>query len=150
MIIQPWHWLVLGVVLLILEMFVPTFALLWFGTAAIVVALLSWLLPLSVSWQVIIWLVVSVVLVVLWFKYIKPMAKDRTKAGLGGSAFIGEVGMIIVSPQQNGKGVIRFSVPLLGSDEWECQSEQPLAVGDRAKIVNIAGNTLVVAPTTST
>ena len=35
--IEPWHWLVLGFILLIIEMFVPTFASLWFGAAAIIV-----------------------------------------------------------------------------------------------------------------
>ncbi len=47
MTIQPWHWLVFGVVLMIGEMFVPTFALLWFGAAALVVALLTFIVPMS-------------------------------------------------------------------------------------------------------
>lgn len=41
MTIEPWYWLVFGVILAIAEMFVPTFFMLWFGAAAIIVALLS-------------------------------------------------------------------------------------------------------------
>lgn len=59
--IEPWHWLVLGFVLLIVEMFVPTFASLWFGAAAIIVAALTWLLPIGFSLQIVIWLVLSAV-----------------------------------------------------------------------------------------
>lgn len=90
--IEPWHWLVLGFLLLIVEMFVPTFASLWFGAAAIIVAALSWLLPISVSIQIIVWLVLSSVFLLAWFKFIKPLSVDRTKAGLGGSVIVGEVG----------------------------------------------------------
>ena len=59
MIIEPWHWLVLGMVLVILEMFITTFASLGFGLAAIIVAGLAWLLPLPFFAQVVIWLVLS-------------------------------------------------------------------------------------------
>ena len=52
--IEPWHWLVLGFTLMIAEMFIPTFASLWFGAAAVIVAALAWLLPL-IEKQYIIW-----------------------------------------------------------------------------------------------
>ncbi|MFP6780524.1 MAG: NfeD family protein, partial [Gammaproteobacteria bacterium] len=32
--ILPWHWLVFGIGLMILEMFLTTFFILWFGAAA--------------------------------------------------------------------------------------------------------------------
>ena len=44
--IEPWHWLVLGFSLMIAEIFIPTFASLWFGAAAVIVAALAWLLPI--------------------------------------------------------------------------------------------------------
>ena len=72
MTIEPWYWLVFGVILLIAEMFVPTFFMLWFGAAAIIVALLSWLLGLSVTTSVLLWLVLSVLFCALWFKFIQP------------------------------------------------------------------------------
>ena len=144
--IEPWHWLVLGFVLLIIEMFVPTFASLWFGGAAIIVAALAWLLPISVSMQIIIWLVLSAIFLLAWFKFIKPLSVDRTKAGLGGSVIIGETGMIIVAPQLERAGVVRFSVPIVGAAEWMCRtSGEQVAVGDRVIVTDIVGNELIVS-----
>ena len=144
--LEPWHWLVLGFVLLIIEMFVPTFASLWFGGAAIIVAALAWLLPISVSMQIIIWLVLSAIFLLAWFKFIKPLSVDRTKAGLGGSVIIGETGMIIVAPQLERAGVVRFSGPIVGAAEWMCRtSGEQVAVGDRVIVTDIVGNELIVS-----
>ena len=144
--IEPWHWLVLGFLLLIVEMFVPTFASLWFGAAAIIVAALSWLLPISLAVQIVIWLVLSAVFLLAWFKFIKPLAVDRTKAGLGGSVIIGETGMIIVSPQPDQAGTVRFSVPIVGAAEWMCRTRgETVAVGDRVVVIDIVGNELIVS-----
>ena len=148
--IEPWHWLVLGFVLLIVEMFVPTFASLWFGAAAIIVAALLWLIPIPVSVQIIIWLVLSAIFLVAWFKFIKPLSVDRTKAGLGGSVIIGETGMIIVAPQPEIAGMVRFSVPIVGAAEWMCRTRgEQVAVGDRVIVTDIVGNELIVGTMTS-
>jgi len=144
--IEPWHWLVLGFLLLIVEMFVPTFASLWFGAAAIIVAALTWLLPIELSVQIVIWLVLSAVFLVVWFKFIKPLSVDRTKAGLGGSVIVGETGMIVLQPQPARAGVVRFSVPIVGAAEWMCRTRgEVVAVGDRVVVTDIVGNELIVS-----
>ncbi|WP_019672091.1 NfeD family protein [Psychrobacter lutiphocae] len=146
-VIEPWHWLVLGGVLIIAEMFLTTFATLWFGIAAVIVALLSWLLPLPEFLQVILWLVFSILMVVVWFKYVKPLSVDRTKAGLGGSIIIGETGIITKVPTLDKVGTIRFSVPIVGATEWRCRTRgEPLELGQRVVVVEVIGNELVVAP----
>lgn len=146
MIIEPWHWFVLGVALLIVEMFTLTFASLWFGVAALVVALLTWLMPLTLTMQVIIWLLVSVVCVFVWFKFIKPLSVDKTKAGLGGSVIIGETGLITVKPQGKQAGTVRFSVPVVGATEWQCRklANEVVEIGDKVIVTDIVGNELVV------
>lgn len=146
--IEPWHWLVLGFSLMIVEMFVPTFASLWFGAAAVIVAALAWLLPVPILFQVLIWLALSVLFMFAWVKYIKPLATDRTKAGLGGGVIIGETGMIVLKPQANALGVVRFNVPIVGADEWSCRTQDEVVeVGDRVVVMDIIGNELVVALT---
>lgn len=150
--IEPWHWLVLGFSLLIVEIFVPTFASLWFGAAAIIVAALAWLLPVSVSVQIIIWLLLSAIFLLAWFKFIKPLSVDRTKAGLGGSVIVGETGMIIAQPQPqpDRAGMVRFNVPIVGATEWMCRTRgEQVAVGDRVVVTDIVGNELIVSSMTS-
>ncbi|MDO5650677.1 MAG: NfeD family protein [Moraxella sp.] len=143
--LEPWHWLVFGIVLMTAEMFVPTFFLLWFGAAAVVVALLSWVVGLPFAVAVGIWLVLSVLFCGLWFKFIQPKMKNRTKAGLGGSVIIGELGMIVKAPTDGNMGMIRFSVPKVGATEWVCRSDDALQMGDRAVVLQILGNELIVA-----
>jgi len=70
---------------------------------------------------------------------------DHTRAGIAREASIGEVGQVIRVPQDGGRGVVRFSVPLLGSDEWEFICTEPVALGERVAIREFSGNTLVVA-----
>ena len=146
--IEPWHWLVLGFLLMIAEIFIPTFASLWFGAAAIIVAALAWLLPVPILFQVLTWLTLSVLFMFAWVKYIKPLSVDRTKAGLGGSVIIGETGMIVLKPQANTLGLVRFSVPIVGADEWSCRTQgETVEVGDRVVVTDIIGNELIVALT---
>lgn len=143
---EPWHWVVLGATLMIAEMFVPTFFLLWFGISAMVVAALSLVLPMSFVVATLIWLGLSLVCAFCWVKFIQPHIKTRTKAGLGAGVIVGETGMIIKAPSVAQAGVIRFNTPKAGASEWACryQGEEGLQVGERAVIVDILGNELLV------
>ena len=143
--IAYWHWVVFGVVLMLGEIALSTFFILWFGVAAIIVGvvLLAWP-TLDVNWQIFIWTVLSVILAILWFKYLKPLSVDRTKAGLSREAVVGEIGHVIQVPHDQRRGVMRFSVPVLGADEWQIMSTDELAEGDRVQVREVSGNTLIV------
>ncbi|BCR04704.1 membrane protein [Desulfuromonas versatilis] len=141
-----WHWMVLGMLLMLAEIFVPSFTIFWFGLAGLVVAVLLWLAPeLAISWQVVIWALASIGFTIAWFRFFKPTMTDRTKAGLSREAVVGEIGQVIRDPQDGRRGVVRFSLPLLGDDEWEFVTTEELKVGDRVVVVDVSGNTLVVA-----
>jgi inner membrane protein len=140
-----WYWLVFGMVLIIAELFVPSFTIFWFGLGAILVAGILLVLPdLAVSWQLFVWAIASCILTFLWFKFIKPLMADRTKAGISREAILGESGQVISIPVQEKRGMVRFTTPLLGTDEWPFICEQDLEVGDRVMVKDISGNTLIV------
>ena len=141
-----WYWLVFGMVLIIAELFIPSFTIFWFGLGAILVAGVLLVLPdLSISWQLFVWAIASCILTFLWFKFIKPLMADRTKAGISREAILGESGQVISIPAQEKRGMVRFTTPLLGTDEWPFICEQDLEVGDRVTVRDISGNTLIVA-----
>jgi membrane protein implicated in regulation of membrane protease activity len=140
-----WHWLAFGMALIMFEIVLPSFTALWFGVGGVLVGLLLWLMPtLSISWQVFIWTISSATATLLWFRYFKPRAVDRTLAGLSREAMLGEVGHVIVTPNNGKRGKLRFSIPILGADEWDIICEQDIALGDRVAVVDVSGNTLVV------
>lgn len=144
--IQPWQWLIFGLVLMILEIFVPTFFLLWFGLSAVIISLFAWIIGMSLTISVIAWLILSVIICILWFKFIQPHIKNRTTAGLGGSVIIGEIGILTHVPTPDRLGKVRFSVPMVGSDEWACRAVdgETLNAGDRVIVTAVLGNELVV------
>jgi membrane protein implicated in regulation of membrane protease activity len=140
-----WHWLVLGMILIIAEIFIPSFTVFWFGLGGILVAGVLLMFPgLTISWQLFIWASASCVLTFLWFKFIKPLMTDRTKAGISKEAILGESGQVVRIPGQDHRGIVRFAAPLLGDDEWPYICEQDLQIGDRVFVKDISGNTLIV------
>ena len=146
-IFEPWHWFVLGVALMLLELILPMFAALWFGLAALVVGFIVLLFPsMSFAVQIWIWIILSISCAVLWFKLIKPLSVDKTKAGLPREATIGQVGIVIQIGLMHDQVRVRFTLPVLGSDEWNCRSLQSVQVGDRVVVTDISGNDLVIKP----
>ena len=144
---EPWHWFVLGILLILSELVIPAFAALWFGLAAIMVGVLLWMFPMmGFITQIVTWIILSILCTLLWFKFIKPLSIDKTKAGLSREATIGQVGMVIQTHMEHDLITVRFPMPVLGSDEWNCRTLEPVQVGDRVRVVDILGNDLVVKP----
>jgi membrane protein implicated in regulation of membrane protease activity len=142
---QYWHWLVFGMILIMVEMALPSFTALWFGAGALLVGVLLLIFPaLDLNWQVFIWTISSALTTFLWFRYLKPKSINRTMAGLSREAIVGEVGLVIAVPQEHRRGQLRFPVPILGSEEWDIICQQPLALGDRVVVADLSGNALIV------
>ncbi|WP_343595872.1 NfeD family protein [Acinetobacter sp.] len=147
LVLEPWHWFVAGIALMLCELILPAFAALWFGIAAVMVSILLWLLPwMSLSVQLITWIILSILCTILWFKFIRPLSTDKTKAGLPREATIGQIGMVIQIGLNHEQVKVRFPVPVLGADEWLCRAIVPVAVGDRVSVIDILGNDLVIQP----
>ena len=143
--VQYWHWLVFGMILVMAEIFVHSFTIFWFGLGGIVVAGVLLALPtLSLTWQLFLWAIASCVFTFLWFKFIRPMMTDRTRAGISREAVIGEIGQVIRVPAEDRRGAMRFTIPLLGSEEWPFICDSTVSVGDRVTVVELSGNTLLV------
>ena len=75
----PLYWLILGIALLFVELLTPGFVAMFFGMAAITVALLDWLLPLGQIAPWIIFAVLSVVYILLLRKLLKRAAQITTR-----------------------------------------------------------------------
>jgi membrane protein implicated in regulation of membrane protease activity len=139
-----WHWLVLGLFLIIAEIFIPSFTIMWFGLGAIVVGLVSLAIDMSFNWQVLLWTVSSVAFTVLWFMVIKPKIADRNFEGLAKESAIGESGKVIKLPTETSNGRMRFTTAVLGCDEWAFSCDVEVSLGDRLHIKEIAEDVLIV------
>src|SRR5690554_712245 len=146
-----WLWIVIGMAFMALEIVLPTFMMLWFGVSAVIVGVVLFIFPsMGITAQVLLWTALSVVIAVAWFKFLRPLSIDKTKAGLSREAMIGQTGMVIQAPQNGERGKLRLPAPILGSDEWQFivaksnDNSQPIALGDRVRVVEISGNSLVI------
>ena len=139
-----WHWIVAGFILIAIELIVPVFVLLWLGVSAIVVGILSLLLPTGFSLEILIWAVLSAIFLLLWHKYMSPRFINRTLAGLTKEAIIGQIGMVIRYSEQQERGMLKFPAPVAGNDEWEFIFSGTLQNGDKVRVSDISGNSLIV------
>lgn len=138
-----WHWIAGGLLLVLLELAIPSFFIVWFGLGALLVGIFMLLLTLSLAAQLAVWAITSGAMVFLWMRYFKN--PDRTKSGIAKEAFLGETGMIIREVSELNKGQIRFQKPILGSDTWPVIADETIPAGERAHIVDVMGQTLKVA-----
>ena len=63
-----WHWLILGCLLLVLELLGTAGLLLWTGLAALLVGLISWVLPLGTTAQWLLFAVAASVTTFIWWR----------------------------------------------------------------------------------
>ena len=144
--IANWHWIVVGLLLMTLELIVPVFVILWLGVAAVIIGILSLLLPISFGAALMMWAIISAVLLLLWHHYVSPKITNQTLAGLSKEALIGQIGMVIHYSKQQGRGRMRLPAPVVGDDEWEFIFSGTLQNGDKLQVTDISGNSLVVKP----
>ena len=145
LVLLYWHWIVFGLALMVTEIFLGSFFIFWFGAAATFVGLLLVPFPeLSQTTQIMIWAITSTAFALAWFKIIKPLNVDKTKAGLSREALVGEIGQVLKVPTGEKRGKVRFPAPLIGSDEWLIISQDELNIGDRVSVVDLSGNSLIV------
>lgn len=143
---QPewWHWAVLGIGLIIAELAVPAFFIVWFGLGALLVSLVVLVAPsLGLTAQLLTWTVASVAMVVIWFRIFKP-GMHKTRVGMSDSNIVGEVGMLTRDVEPYQKGQVRFQKPLVGSEIWECIADEAIKSGERVKVLGIEGSFLKV------
>ncbi|MCL2760913.1 MAG: NfeD family protein [Desulfuromonadales bacterium] len=139
-----WKWFIIGIILIILELILPSFVLIWFGIAAI----LTGIVALFVDSTPVLLLVFSFFSIISfsigWFKFIKP-SKLKSQTGQGKESIIGEAGIVIsVEKQDFITGRVRFQIPVLGDETWDFISEDDVHIGDRVVISDIAGSKLKI------
>ena len=138
-----WHWVVLGLCLVMAEILITAFFAIWFGIGALIVGGVMLGLPsLSLAAQMLLWALVSSMLTVFWFRYLKP--RTITAAGTSTAQAIGEVGLLVSDLSPDTRGQAHFQKPVLGSDRWECYATEKIPAGSRIRIVAVEGSYLKV------
>ncbi len=133
-------WLLAGIVLCLMELFLPTaFVEFMMGIAALIVALLSLFIP-QLGLQILLWMILSTGLVLLARRFLRPKhaiareIEDSHEARVLIAIPAGETGRVLYE-----------------GNSWQarCEDERmPLGANQRVYVVRREGNTLIVVPET--
>ena len=135
-----WHWWLLGLVLVVVEMVAPGFFLLWIGLAAGVTGLILFVAP-GLGWEVqfVLFGVLALASVTGARYYVRrnPIGTDDATLNRRGSQYIGHT-FNLDEAIVNGVGKLK-----VGDGWWRAQGPD-LPAGERVKVVGVDGNMLKV------
>jgi membrane protein implicated in regulation of membrane protease activity len=135
-----WHWFILTVVLMILEVFSPGAFLLWMGLSAAITGLALLLYPeLTWQFQLIFFAVFSVATIVLvrLFLHHRPIETDSPHLNRRGEQYIDRI-FTLQEPIINGVGKISVD-----DSTWKIHGEDCPA-GSKVKVVGVQGVVLLI------
>jgi len=136
-----WHWVVLGLVLLIVELNTGTFLFLGLGMAAMAVGMVASIWDIPFLYQILLWAAGSVLAVFVWVKWYKNTEVSTAGQSNDGWDAQGIVTSTITSSQ---RGKVTFDLPVLGDTVWDAASSETLEVGTRVRIVDVHGQIMQV------
>ena len=130
------HWLILGIALIILELFVWTVFLLWIGSSAITVGVIFFLFPnISGLLQLLIFIVLAVSATLLSKKYypiktVDEQLYDKAKKHIGKECMIVSIENEVAKVQ-------------IGESLWFAKGSN-LSAGQSVKIIGVESSTFIV------
>ena len=139
-----WHWLILAVVLIILEILIPGAFFLWTGISALVVGAAMFVFPqMSILVQVLIFAILSVITVMMYRSYRKknPLVTDEPALNRRGEKYIGQ-SFTLKEPIVNGVGRIKVD-----DSSWKIKGFD-IDAGETVRVVAVEGTTLIVEGST--
>jgi hypothetical protein len=141
---EPWHWLVLGAVLMGLEILAAGIFLVWFGLAALLTGLVGLVVPMEFAAQILVFGVLSLVVIFPIRRLARMVLPEDEKevANLNrlGANMVGRKATI-TEAVVNGSGAVHF-----GDTRWVVRADTDLPVGADVVIVRLEGATLFVEP----
>ena len=139
--VQWWHWIIFGLILIVSEIIVPLFVVIWFGFSAIIVGFITLLFLLSFMGQFSLWILFSIILLFVWFKYFRP--KTLTESGQADFR-LKTKGIVLEEIPHAGRGKVRFDIPVLGSSEWPATADKTVEKGSIVRIIDVNGQLIKV------
>jgi membrane protein implicated in regulation of membrane protease activity len=133
-------WVFLGVFFLLLEVAMPGLISLFFGIAALVVALVVWIFEPSITMQWLMFSVFSVLSLVLLRKMFKKIfVGDKNVSGVVTDDFIGKSATVVESILPNQAGRVEFR-----GSTWSAESDEEIPSGTTVRIYSKDNITLFV------
>lgn len=134
-----WNWLILAVLLFVLETAVSGVYFVWFGLAAAIVGVASFVFDISWEWQLIAFAIISCITVFFVRRFAAPDVSGSDEPGLNVRAeqYVGRV-VMVEEAISDGRGKVR-----VGDTIWAAQGiDAPK--GARVRVTGAKGTVLMV------
>tara|TARA_R110000772_G_scaffold58320_5_gene131994 strand:+ start:57 stop:524 length:468 start_codon:yes stop_codon:yes gene_type:complete len=139
-----WSWWILGLALVILEVFAPSTFFLWLGIAAGIVGIVAWIFP-GMAWEYewILFAVIAIASIVLSRLFLKkhPGVEDNTKLNQRGAQYIGRQ-FTLTEAIRNGRGKIHVD-----DTQWTVEGPDT-DLYQVVRVTGVDGTLLIVEPAT--
>jgi membrane protein implicated in regulation of membrane protease activity len=131
------YWLIIGVLLFFLELALPGFILFFFGLGAIITAAAAWLTPISIAWQLGVFIVASVAALLTLRNFIQnrflsqPVAEDGEPEDEDiVYAMPGDRGVVSTTINPPAEGRIKYS-----GTSWRATADEKIEEGEIISVV---------------
>lgn len=142
-ILQWWHWIILGIVFMIIEMMTFTLIFIGFGISSILVGIVDLFFHININIQLFMWGFLSISSITIWYRFFKI----KTVSNSGQSNSMMDMKAVVIEEiTPNDRGKVKFNIPLLGERIWEAisQNQEDLKSGTVVNIIKIKGQILLV------
>lgn len=139
--LEFWHWLILGLVLFGVELLFSGAYFLWIGSAAVLVAAISFVFYLTSTLQAILFAVLSVILMATSRKFLprRWLSMKENSLNQRQAQLIG-LRIILDQPIQQGKAQVQ-----IGDSKWMVHGPD-MKVGETVVVTRVDGVILIVEP----
>lgn len=135
-----WLWFIVALVLFLFELLLPGFFLIWFGVAALIVGLVSWVVPIAWQFQIMLMGVTVLALLFIAKRYRKdllPDSQQERRLHRRGTQYLGKV-YVLDKDTRNRIGRIH-----IGDGSWKVQTDEDYPADTRVRLEEIKGNTFI-------
>lgn len=135
-----YFWFLGGIVLLILEMFIPGLVVIFFGFGALLTGVFTAIFNLPIGWEIVIFIISSLLMLFIFRKYLLKKFNKKIPAELE-NELIGNEAIVTqkIKPGLTGKVMLQ-DVP------WKATSDVTIEEGINVKIIKTDNLTLFVQP----
>lgn len=136
-------WIILGIVLIIAEIFTLGFVLFWFGIGALAAAFVGFL-GLGIFWQFLVFALVSIALTVMSRTiFAKYLPHDEEKIKMGVDSLPGQIGTVTSAS----KGALNEAAVKVYGSTWTAFPVDGDAIfeeGEKVEVVRVQGSSIYV------
>ena len=142
--VEYWHWLVFGMILIVSEIFVTSFILMWFGLSAVVLAIILLVMPLGIELSCLSGCPLHCWISLPGSSLFAPNGRTKPWQAWGMKHWSGKSGWSSMPIMEKTEASWSSRPLYWGQDEWVFICTEVVEIGVRVQVLEVSGNSLIV------